>query len=200
MLDMGIHVMAIVSLSLMTPSHEIAMGDDVWEILRDLPDPGRDDYKSDAYIRAACELQKLGRRDAEEKLLELARDPKGGGRAIVLCRMLYTAKGSAIFRIPESGATQFLGNTKYADWPLEPIELVDAVPFLIVSGYHGAGVPEPPVSYVNYCREDCEWRSIKYRELSAADKQKALNKLIASPKWRMGLSTKEREFLSSQVK
>ena len=157
-------------------------------------------YKVDPYIAAAAKIQSVGEDEAGKHLLALAKDVDHGDKVIILCRMLFTAKSNAEFRRPFIGAAFFLGDTAYADWPLEPIELVDGVPFLVVRGYALGGSPEHPKRYVEYCVGNCAWQTAEFKPRSAAEKQKTLEKLLASPKWKAGLTDEEKQFLTSQIK
>jgi tetratricopeptide (TPR) repeat protein len=170
--------------------------------LKDLPDFQIDPYhyKVDPYIAAAATIQAAGEDKAGKLLLALAKDQDDGEKVIVLCRMLFTAKPKAEFRRPFIGAAFFLGETKYADWPLEPIELVAGVPFLVTRGYALGGSPEHPERYLEYCIGNCAWQTAEFQPRSAAEKQKALEKLLASPKWKAGLNDEEKHFLASQIK
>src|SRR5579862_9137932 len=92
-------------------------------------------YKTDPFIRMAVALQSLGRLAALDKLHAMARNPQAGGRVIVLSRMLFERRPGSDLRRPMMGAAYFLGGTGYSDWPNEPIEVVDGVPFLVTDGY-----------------------------------------------------------------
>ncbi|NQU10392.1 hypothetical protein HQ590_06365 [bacterium] len=155
---------------------------------------GGGDYNVDPYIRAAVSLQALGKDEACAKLLA-----HGGDAVVVLCRMLFAAKTGGEFRRPMIGGATFLGGTGYSDWPLEPIECVDGVPFLVTTGYFLAGFPEPPASYVTYCMTNCVWSSYQWRIPTAEEKRTALGKLLALQKWKRPLDWGERRFLSTQI-
>jgi hypothetical protein len=98
------------------------------------------------------------------------------------------------------GRPGFRGATDSRDWPLEPIELVDGVPFHIVCGYQLAGTPEPPAKYVEYCLQTCDWTPTRIKGKSTAEKRAALAKLLASPKWKAPLSAEDRDYLSGQIR
>ena len=85
---------------------------------------------------------------------------------------------------------------------LEPREheLVDGVPFLVVQGYSLGGKAESASDYLSYCVSECAWRQEEFKPRTALEKQKALDKLLTSPKWKAGLSEDEKQFLSSQIK
>jgi hypothetical protein len=166
------------------------------------PDSGKDGYRVDPYIAAAGKLKAVGK-DEAVKLLRAAavKDSLSPPDPVLhLCRMLFTAKKSKEFRRPMIGAPRCLGDTDWKDWPLEPIEIVDGVPFLIVAGYVLGGQPERTVDYVDYCSKECEWGKNDFPAKTDAQKKAALEKLLASKKWKRPLDKSEREFLSSQIK
>jgi hypothetical protein len=172
-------------------------------VLKDLPDLQFEHYRVDPYIKAAAALQAMGKEKACKWLTELARQEQKkypAHRVIVLCRMLFTAKPDGKFRRPYVGAADFLGGTDYGDWPLEPIEVVDGVPFLITQGYELGGFPEPPTSYLAHCLDRCDWGSVKYTTKTPDEKGKALKKLISSRKWKKALTDEEKDFLTRQIK
>src|SRR5688500_5892944 len=116
--------------------------------LKDLPHPwwGKETnpYRVDPYIAAAAlQAEPKTAADTLKKLFKEADDWDDAGKAIVLCRMLFTAKPKGEFRHPMLGAPSFLGSGDAKDWPMEPIELVDGVPFVVVYGYRLGGKPEP---------------------------------------------------------
>jgi hypothetical protein len=163
-------------------------------------DPKGANYRVDPYIRAAAEIQAMPTSDATDRLLAMARADEGGYRTVLLCRMLFVAKANGTVRRPALGAAVFMGGTDYADWPLEPIEVVDGVPLLITKGYSLAGLPESSERYVRYCLQECEWNPTRYSVKTVAEKRAALAKLIASPKWKRTLNTHEKELLSAQIR
>jgi uncharacterized protein (TIGR03067 family) len=99
--------------------------------LENLPDLEATTYRVDPYVRAAAMLHDMGKDKATDALSKLARGHEHDNQVIVLCRMLFTPKAKGKFRRPALGAALLLGDTGDADWPLEPIELVDGVPCLI---------------------------------------------------------------------
>jgi hypothetical protein len=163
------------------------------------PDFYSGSFQSETYIRLATELQALGREAAELRLHEIARDEHSPGKAIILCRMLFKKRPSEQFRRPLVGEAVFIGGTGYSDWPLEPIELVDGVPFLITRGYLLAGKPESDDQYLSYCGTHADWTDVQYAVPTKQQEQAALAKLVASPKWKMPLSDEEHKFLARQI-
>jgi hypothetical protein len=171
--------------------------------LKTLPDLWRSQYKVDPYIRAAVTLQLLGRPKALETLHKMAkaREPEllGGDEIIILCRMLFTKRAGSDFRRPMIGYAECLGGTVYSDWPLEPIEVVDGVPFFIITSIAGGGVPEFPEEYIRYCETNCEWSSYHFAIKTGQEKRKALSTFLASPKWMTPLDGADQAFLATQI-
>jgi hypothetical protein len=156
-------------------------------------------HKVDWYIKTATELQALGREKALDRLRIIAKEADEGLKVFVLCRMLFSGRVDTEFRRPLLGAAVFMAETTYADWPLEPIELVDGVPFHITGGYILAGRAERPSSYVEYCVKDCDWSSYQFSPKTKAEKRRALDKLLSSAKWKRSLGEHGRAFLSAQI-
>ena len=161
----------------------------------------RGKFHSDPYIRAAVRLQGMGRVAATKTLQELAREESAsvGHRAIILCRMLFTKKTGGEFRRPALGETVFLGGSGNSNWPLEPISMIDGVPFQVVRGYLLAGKPESSENYLAYCLAECDWSGFRFVPKTTSEKEKALDKLIRSPKWKKPLGEHQLAFLSKQV-
>jgi hypothetical protein len=156
-------------------------------------------FKSETFIRLAIQLQALGREKAELRLHEIARNEYTPGMAIILSRMLFKKRPGEQFTRPSIGGALFMGGTDYSDWPLEPIELVDDVPFVISRGYFIAGRPENDDEYVRYCETHADWSDLQYEVPTKQQEQAALAKLVTSPKWKVPLTDKERELLSRQI-
>jgi hypothetical protein len=158
-----------------------------------------DHFHADNYLRLAAELQALGRDTAVAHLHEMAKDERTGGSVIILCRMLFKKRADDDFRRPHIGGANFLGGTGYSDWPLEPIELVDGIPFLIVTGYTVAGFPELDSWYLTYVEAHADWNDVQYLVRTKQQQQAALAKLLFSPKWKTPLTDRERQFLARQL-
>jgi hypothetical protein len=175
---------------------------------------GGDYYKVDPYIRAAGQLQDMGREAAIRQLLILAKTAvisnasANEPRIAILCQMLFTKRNGSTFERPRIlGGASFYGEdytlktTSYTNWPSEPIELVDGVPFVVVYGYTYEGFWDPhgAESYVRYCMTNCDWSSLHFTPKSQGQKRDALKKLFDSPKWRRPLVPWERQSLSQQI-
>jgi hypothetical protein len=102
-------------------------------------------------------------------------------------------------RRPRFGGHLCIGQTTGEDWQLDPIEIIDGVPFLVTTGGLLIGMAEIPYHYLVYCTEECDWNKFVYKSKTAEEKQKALEKLLASPKWKEPLTKEEKKFLSSQI-
>ena len=175
--------------------------------LADLPRPTelygirtRTPYRVDAYIEAAGRLQAMGEKAACERLLIMgAQDDADYDKIAVLCKMLFAKRPGSEFIRPSMGGAVFIGGTHYSDWPLEPIEIIDGVPFIIVRGYSVFGASELPFMYVRYCMTNCNWSSIRFEPKSEEQKKKAMLKLIASPKWQLPLEQEDRDYFNLQI-
>lgn len=152
--------------------------------LDDLYDLRYLNYKVDPYIETARKLQALGKEKAIRKLLDLAEDEEQDRKIFILCRMLFSQRGTSLFERPALGGASFFGGTNYADWLLEPIEIVDGIPFVVVKGYHSIGQALPARHYIMYCFQMCDWNVYQYQQKSFQQKREALKKLLASPKWK----------------
>lgn len=167
--------------------------------LSELPSIWTGHFKVSPYLQAAVALQSLGHTAALERLHALAQSRDADARVIILCRMLFTPRAGSDFRRPRIGAARFFDGTDYSDWPLEPIELVDGVPFLITRGYMLGGLAEPDEWYLRYCEKDCEWSSFRYSIKTERQEREALGALLASPKWKKPLDTYEQSVLEGQI-
>jgi hypothetical protein len=164
----------------------------------------REAYRVDPYISAAQRLQAMGQVAACNKLLALSHsddpDDDDGEKVVVLCRMLFTNRLGSDFRHAWIGRPIFLDATGYSDWPLEPIEIVDGIPFSICTGYAIFATPEPPEDYVRYCMTNCDWSSIRFEPKTKKQKQEALAKLLASPKWHTTIGKSPPDYLAAQTR
>jgi len=176
-----------------------ASGTTMFDMSGKLSIAGESGYKVDNCIDALATLQTLGKDKAGAILQRYAKDPQHSAMVIVLCRLLFTAKAQGEFRPPNLGRARLLGGTSISAWPLAPVAVVDGVPFLIAQGYDREGRAELTESYVRYCLDNCDWSSVRYKPKEDPEKQQALEKLLASPKWKVKLDDAEKKFLSSQV-
>src|SRR5262249_15811381 len=128
----------------------------------------------DWYLQAAAGLQAVGRDEACKRLRALAsyerlsallfeEQDREEEKLFVLCRMLFTAKPGGEFRRPATGGAGFCGDTKYEDWPLDPIEVVGGIPFKVARAKGAlAGTPERPDGYLSYCIQHCDWSPVGF--------------------------------------
>lgn len=158
------------------------------------------DFKPGPYLAVAASLQADGKDKAIQTLAKWARDEKYGYKVFVLCRMLFTAKPKGEFRRAAVGVHFFFGGTGDDDWPLEPIELVEGIPFYLVVGGALGGKAEHPLMYLSYCTKNCDWSTEKYGPKTPEQIRKALDKLLVSPRWKEPLSKEDKEILSAQAK
>jgi hypothetical protein len=91
--------------------------------------------------------------------------------------MLFVSREGISFRAPHVGVS---GADLKSD-PLEPITIVDGVPFLTFQGRYllGGGAPEEPVNYLLFCITHCNWSEYRYAPKSMAEKRGALEKVLA---------------------
>ena len=163
-------------------------------------------YRADPYTLAAQHLQKIGKEAACNELIALSQsshikpyDIDDTAKIAVLCRMVFDAQNNTTFRAAGLGMPNLLGGTEPSDWPLEPIEIVDGVPFDITLTHALYGHGESPEEYVRYCITNCIWSATHYEPKTETQKRAALTKLLASTKWRTPLTQQERDSLSAQV-
>ena len=167
------------------------------ETIQNCPDFQYEQYTVRPFIGAAMELQNMGREEAISVLGECCENEGMQNIVIVLCRMLFEKEGD--MRRPMIGAAAFPGNSNCADWPSEPIELVQNIPFLIARGYSLGGLPECAMDYLEYCELQCAWRNEIYVMPSDADLLASLNELLNSEKWQTSLTDEEEQFFRSQT-
>jgi hypothetical protein len=163
--------------------------------------PDAEHYKVDLYIVAARSLQAMGKDKACGLLAELAaKDEDPNTRTVILCRMLFTAKRGEEFRAAMSGEPVILGGTQPSDWPLEPVALVDGVPFLVTWGYRLGGRAESSTQYLYYCTHECDWNESSYQPKTREEVRKALDALLSSAKLKGKLKDYEKDFLAAQIR
>jgi hypothetical protein len=172
-------------------------GQDFYAAIENCPDFQYQQYSVRPYISAAKQLQNMGRESAISVLRECCENEENQNKVIILCRMLFESENG--MRRPLIGGAAFPGNSTYADWPSEPIEIVQNIPFLIVSGYCLGGLPERAIDYLEYCELNCEWKNEFYSMPSENELVSALNELLNSEKWQTPLTDDEKDFLRSQI-
>jgi hypothetical protein len=144
-------------------------------------------FRAVSYLKVAEELQALPEAERVKTLERFCNIPERNLQAIILCRMLFTAKHGGTFRRPLLGGPGFITSTEdipglsdprlSQPWPLEPITLADGVPFAIVTGYALAGAAEKAGAYLAYCRKETQWSSLRYHPFPREGMESALQKL-----------------------
>jgi hypothetical protein len=171
--------------------------------LKDLPHFSENDteldYRVTPYIRTAMSLQQMGQKRACLDLMRLAKRNDDAEQIYVLCRMLFSQRPSAEFRPPGIGEPVFLGGSDWTNWPNQPIEIVNGVPFLVTWSYKIFGQIEPPADYLAYCMTNCNWNKLVFVLKNKEELHLALNTLTNSPKWKRPLTPHELEILQSQI-
>lgn len=137
-------------------------------------------FRCDDFLKAAIHLQSLGKDEALKLLDEEAKQNSTSYDVPILCRMLFCARPKQDFHRPSLGGSQIIAG-EYEDWPLEPITIVDGVPFFIIYSYHLAGMPVSAEGYLSYCKHNCDWSTIRWQPKTPVQKRAALDKLLASP-------------------
>jgi hypothetical protein len=158
-------------------------------------------FKSDRFLEVGEHLQFLGKKEACECLAELGSTSEDVITIVIFCRMLFHPPEKRPMPELTVGDPRFLGRTNKEHWPLEPIEIIDGVPFLIVRSYiTGTFRVDAGKRYVDWYVEHWHWRESKYSKKSEKQKEVALEKLISKTRWVEPLSSYERAFLVDQIK
>lgn len=152
------------------------------------------EFNSQDFMEFAEAVLGLDPEKREELLKKWA--PTYDGQVILLCRMLFQAKPDSDFRRPLLGQPMFIGGTRINDWPLEPIALVDNVPFLVTKGYILGGLPESAEKYLEYCLKECDWSTQNYGGCTPKKLAFALSKIAD----RITLDEAEIASLQRQIK
>lgn len=172
---------------------------DFEETIQNCPDFQYEQYRVIPYIKAAIQLQNMGEQSAISLLKYYSEMEENQNRVIILCRMLFDTDVTGEFRRSLIGGAVFAGNSSYADWPREPIEIVQDIPFLIARGYTLGGMPERAIDYLEYCDQNCVWKEDNYRIPSESDLLVSVEELLNSDKWQIPLTAEEVEFIRSQI-
>lgn len=152
------------------------------------------------HLELAIELQGLDDGARADRLRELAHDGAAPGIDVfVLCRMLFEARPESECRRPLLGQPLYLGGTTGADWPVDPIAIVDDVPILVVAGYMLGGLPEPARDYVEYNLATCGWSERRYAAKTSAQLDAAMQSLMSTGPWMQHLAQAELDFLRAQL-
>ena len=180
---------------------ETRLMEDVRKLGPFLSRKGQPEFKSVHYIRVARQLMEVSEEDRTRYLKQFC--DKYREQVIILCRMLFEARSKQKFRRPLIGFADFV--TRDRNWPLEPIAIVDEVPFVIVRGYGGSGIPESAARYLDYCLKNCAWTTRRYKKDDEKSISAALDKLVKSKKsalgeWSLNFLRKQVEHPNQQQK
>ncbi len=144
------------------------------------PEARMGEFHARAYLSLAVELQALGPAEAG-RLLRQWSEREDGVKVIPLCRMLFVAREGGSFRGPKLGWGNSCPREDKADWPLEPIALVDQIPFLVCPRYARLEKVETGREYVDYCLSECDWgkhRFVMPAEEAFVEAQRKLSGLV----------------------
>ena len=156
-------------------------------------------YRINAYLETVAALEALPQKEALGLLRKWADSNKYNLHIIIICRMLFTPKIGQELRRPRiGGAMSYIGansskitGTKLEEilfsapiqepkCPLDPIVLVDNIPFLVAGPYISSGpAPESASSYLSYCINNAVWGERRFHPASKEEMEVALNKLLA---------------------
>ncbi|MDD3741713.1 MAG: hypothetical protein PHH30_10760 [Bacteroidales bacterium] len=156
-------------------------------------------FKCNSYLNLANYIQSLEKNQAIELIKEYANTYQYEDQIIILTRMLFQSKNDSVLRRPYLGAAFFFSDTDYNEWPTEPIEIINNIPFLILGGYSLGGLSEPSLNYLEYCIENGEWTENIYSVKTEEELQAGLNVLLNDKKWNKELSTTEKLFFEKQI-
>jgi hypothetical protein len=176
-------------------------------------------FRSESFLEVAAALQALPetQRVAQLRAWATTRSPQGNNfheseyelQVIVLCRMLFEPKPGQTFRRAALGSPTFVGedswfmNRTVAEieraWPLEPITIVEGIPFSISHIALLAGAAERAESYLNYCIANLSWTSRRYAPATVEARQKALDQLLHQHPWSRPLNNGEIKSLTEQI-
>ncbi len=158
-----------------------------------------DGYKCATYIDLAAYVQSLDKDVATGIIKKYAETSKYEDQIIILTKMLFVPANNDSLRRPYIGGALFFGKTTYYDWPSEPIEIIDNIPFLITGGYFLGGLAESASDYFEYCLKNGKWTENVYKTKTPEEYKNALDLLIKSDKWNAELSGYEKNFFVRQI-
>lgn len=125
------------------------------------PEARMGEFKSRAYLALVVELQALGPEEAG-RLLRQWSGREDGMKVIPLCRMLFVAREGGVFRGPRLGWGNSCPREDRADWPLEPIAVVEGIPFLVSPRHPRMEKAETGREYLEYCLGECDWAKERF--------------------------------------
>jgi len=185
-------------------------------------------FRSSNYLDVAVGLQSFPKEEAIEQLTEWAKSKRHELEVIALCRMLFTEKSDIYgkmpngakngeiealigqkpsFRRPGLGSPIFVGmhgevtssQSDFNHFNLEPIIIVDGVPFWIVKMYLLNGKQESSSEYLAYCIKNLEWNPFRFKCSTKENSESAYNNLIEIHLNRKNLDSSELKFLHNQI-
>jgi hypothetical protein len=159
------------------------------------------DYKVDNYIHAAMSLQAMGKEAGCQTLMGLQTNRNiSDTRVFVLCRMLFTQRGTNEFRAPFLHNPRTLLGGGIGNWPLNPIALIDGIPFCLNAGEGRDGAQaESAAEYLSYCMANRDWSTNAFHQVTAQEKRDALVKLFSLKQVQQPVTDFARKFYTAQI-
>jgi hypothetical protein len=157
-------------------------------------------YRIGPCLRVAQSLQAVGKEKACARLREVAAKERWPYVSMnVLCRMLFKAKPGAQFQRAGVGLPFLVGDTRSEDWSLEPVAIVDGVPFLLSWSWLVGGEVQSCSDYLEYCIKECDWNDFEFTPKSKEQQREALKNLLSSPALKDRASKSHCRFLEKQT-
>jgi len=140
-------------------------------------------YISIGEMQTITELKKATKQPLKLGSLALTKQERDE-RIGWLCRILFQAEEGKLLRPPKYGELSLPTLTMPAKlWPLYPIAETEGV-YLILSDGFAPGKYELASDYIDYCRTEGKFRTVKIKEPTNIEADKALNSLISSERWK----------------
>lgn len=148
-------------------------------------------------IDGANHFIELGSKDGIQELKRLANDTKYaeevrasetlgfsvGERIAWICRIVFEPEAKKSIRRPAFGAHTF-PPCDDKSWPLYPLVQSGPAFWVLSAGYNGAGFPEFPSSYIDYCAANGRFRAVKVPLVTKEEAAAQLNAILTSPAWK----------------
>ena len=132
-------------------------GETYTNILDETPDVNGFHYSCTQMVSVVNELRHMGKDKVMSVLTNLVKQPNQNGfndevKVFMLCRLLFVNTNG--WKMPRLGAPYPPINLDVAtnEFPIFPLAQSDGVPFSLLNGYSGSGVPERPEDCVDVCR------------------------------------------------
>lgn len=158
-----------------------------------------------SYLKAAQELERMSKKEAVNKLESAAILNEKSQVLIILCRMLFTPKYGEKLRDPGVGMTTLvigmipINRLDQSKDFLDPVFLVNNIPFYISISTIFSGIPEPVSDYVHYCDTNGDWGKRKFKIATKHEMQVALKKFLNDNQG-ISFSSSDLKFLRDQMK